>query len=186
MALYIQMPLGSISQQSLILFFLVTQEFLTSLVGGDNDIKGGKSESKVLEYLSLLYKSEKTQLDLACGISGLCNSKQGKQSCITCEQMGMAIFSSRLSYRNSTARFGPQAGVYHLGPCLMEEKRVTLGPCAQSRIRQVVLLHLRWPSDSISDLAEIENELYLICHFQTIGLNACVTMFRSILTLCLG
>lgn len=35
----------------------------------------------------------KTHLDLASGISGLCNSKQGKQPCITREQMGMVIFS---------------------------------------------------------------------------------------------
>ena len=99
-----------------------------SLVGGDNDIQGSKSESKVLEYLLLLYKSEKTQLDLACGISGLCNSKQGKQSCITREQMGMVIFSSRLSYKNSRVRFDPQAGVYHPGPCLMEERSSYVGP----------------------------------------------------------
>ena len=37
-----------------------------------------KLESKVLEYLSFLNKNEKTQLELACGITVLCNPKQGK------------------------------------------------------------------------------------------------------------
>ena len=74
MAPNIQMSLGSISSY----FVLPGNTETFDVLGGDNEVQGGKSESKVLEYLSLLYKSEKTQLDLACGISGLCNSKQGK------------------------------------------------------------------------------------------------------------
>lgn len=157
------------------------------VLGGDNDIQGGKSESQVLEYLPLLYKSEKTQLDLACGISGLCNSKQGKQSCITREQIGVVIFSNRLSYKNSRVRFGPQAGVYHPSPCLTEERSSYIGPLCSIQCQadsSTAFAMAQWFYQWSS--TEIENELSLICHFQTVGLNARVTMFRSILTLCLG